>query len=574
MGSGEMITTHTNIIIVGASIEGLVLARALERYDVDVRLLEAEKAPAHEPKALLLYARTLELLDSINLAKPLMETGAAYRSLEFNYEGKKIFTPAFDFLKKESYYPLVLSMANCDMQRVLRRALLKTSVEWGTRITHLKQNGLKTEAIIESNNMDERVVADYIVGADGIESAVRQLAAIKCKMDKGSELMMADVQTKQQLTNNAPTMTFNKRGIMFAVDLPGHQARVMMVDRGKPNARRENTEVSLQELYQKITGHILPMQTTVNMQSKQAVFHQAKEFRAGDVFLVGEAAHAHHPMTSQSVNLGIQDSINLSWKLGMVCVRACPETLLDSYEAERLPVAKKVNRTTDWTIRSLTVHKPVAVQARDRTLKIVEMIERLPEAFIRRLSHLSVRYRASAPALKEELRREGVLRPGDRVPDAVLTDFENQTTRLYEHLQEGKFLFVMRTSGSRIDKEYAFIKRWLRKSAPYFGDMVQPALVAPTPTMGQPDDILCWSERYLSRDFRRLIGPGESMLVRPDGYLLFHSDDAGWSDWKDAVELFLAAGAEWNLEEQETGKWRQSIKSISRRWKKQLTFSR
>lgn len=568
MGAGEMITSHTNIIIAGTSIEGLVLARALERYDVNVRLLEAKKSPAHEPKALLLYARTLEVLESVKLAKPLLEAGIPYRSLEFNYEGKQIFTPSFDFLKKESHYPFVLSLANCDVQHILQNSLVKTSVEWGTSITQLKQNGLKTEALIEKNNMEERIIADYVVGADGIDSVVRQLASIKCKMEGGSELMMADVKTEKRLTNNAPSMMFNKKGIMFAADLPGHQTRIMMVDRDKPDASLENTEASLRGLYQKITGRPLSMQAAVTVQSKQAVFHQAKEFRAGDIFLVGEAAHAHHPMTSQSVNLGIQDSINLGWKLGMVCARACPETLLKSYEVERLPVARKVNRTTDWTVRSLTVQKPIAVQARNRTLKMVEMIEQLPEAFIRRLSHLSVRYRASAPPLNEELRREGVLHPGDRVPDAALTDFENCKTRLYEHLQEGKFLFVIRTSGSRIDKEYAFIKRWIRKSAPYFGSMVQPALVAPTPTMGQPDDILCWSERHLSREFRQLIGPGESMLVRPDGYLLFHSDAAEWSSWKDAVELFLTAGAEWNLEEREARKWYQNIKSVSRRWTK------
>jgi hypothetical protein len=172
----------------------------------------------------------------------------------------------------------------------------------------------------------------------------------------------------------------------------------------------------------------------------------ATRYRAGRVFLAGDAAHIHSPAGAQGMNTGIQDAVNLGWKLALACLGAADPTLLDSYEIERAPVGRAVLRMSDRAFTVATTSNPLIRLARAHLVpRIAPLVLRLPRlrgmAF-RTIAQLAIGYRHSPLSTDGPTPPRRGPRPGDRLPDAPITG-DGQGTTLHAVIASPTFHLLL-----------------------------------------------------------------------------------------------------------------------------------
>ena len=274
-------------------------------------------------------------------------------------------------------------------------------------------------------------------------------------------------------------------------------------------------------------------------------------YRIERAFLAGDAAHIHSPFGAQGMNTGIQDAYNLGWKLALVVQGEASERLLDTYEEERLPVARRVLTQTDSNTRVLLSDNPVMRFLREHVLAL----DHVQDYVARRSSQLFVNYRSSSlsrsyggrrifklagktspwahaiekAGLKDLLRPSGGPRAGDRAPDGPsIRAASREETSLFREFRGTSFSLLLFGEMARAEKGHANLLGIARRVEELPGSMVKTHLIVSTD--GAPEE-LAWEGSVLldgSRSLHELYGAStESLyLIRPDGYVGFRSQPA------------------------------------------------
>ncbi|MEJ0072379.1 MAG: FAD-dependent monooxygenase [Pseudomonadota bacterium] len=222
----------------------------------------------------------------------------------------------------------------------------------------------------------------------------------------------------------------------------------------------------------------------------------------GRVFLLGDAAHIHSPALAQGMNTGIQDAINLAWKLGLVARGVSDPNLLDSYEAERRPIEQSVLQKTDLMTRLLSLEAPLARSLRDRLMPVLLSFDAIRQRAQRTVSELAVHYRQS-PIVEEHWQPQGPT-AGDRVPEMALTAWDGaRETTLLEALRQAKHILLLtldQRAPETVQGEFDIIARQVQDG---LGDLIH--VYRPTTDIGDWPAIC---------------------LIRPDGYIGFRGSSA------------------------------------------------
>jgi 2-polyprenyl-6-methoxyphenol hydroxylase-like FAD-dependent oxidoreductase len=279
----------------------------------------------------------------------------------------------------------------------------------------------------------EQLRVGYLAGCDGARSSVRRLAGIP--FEGGSypqTFALADLEVDGALERDAAHAFIGAPGMLFFFPLgrPASWRMGGMLPTGSGATGREELPTpslaELQAIADPFTGGTLRLRDPVWRTYFRLHHRQAVSYRAGRVFLAGDAAHVHSPAGAQGMNTGIQDALNLGWKLALVDRGVADEALLDSYQPERWPIGRFVLRFTDRATAIATADRPVVrlirAQMAPRFVPIVLRLSRLRAFGFRTLSQLRINYRGS-PAVDEgepALRRGP--RAGDRLPDARIVE--------------------------------------------------------------------------------------------------------------------------------------------------------
>ena len=254
---------------------------------------------------------------------------------------------------------------------------------------------------------------------------------------------------------------------------------------------------------------------------------QAERYRAGPVFLTGDAAHVHSPVGAQGMNTGIQDAFNLGWKLALAVQDEAAPGLLDTYQAERHPVASGVLRGTDISTRLLLTSQPLVRALRERLAPALANVAPVRRRLIAAISQVNVNYRGSFLSVDADqpdeswvpLRgeRRG-LAAGDRVPGVeLLTLGQSEPVALFDLIARGWLLLLFAGDGPQAER-MAQLATLARETHETVGEMVHSCLILPRPTASDPGvAALLDAVGELSRLFDA--GDGLAALVRPDGYL-------------------------------------------------------
>jgi 2-polyprenyl-6-methoxyphenol hydroxylase-like FAD-dependent oxidoreductase len=432
---------RTEVLIVGAGPSGLVLANLLARSGVDFRLVDAKPGPVAESRAALIHVRTLELLDRLGLADRAVARGVKGTQVEIHERGRR--SAQVPLLGRgaegQTPFPYVLILEQHRTEQLLLEGLGEhgRGVEWEARLVSLAQGADSAQAVVRRpGGASETVSARWVVGADGAGSAVRHALGLGFSgttyehtgflADVGLELPGEEALAP----GTALRLNLTRGGFVGIGRLSGGLYRLFGAVPAGFAAERGDDEVS-HEAYAHVDLAAIQrwfdQYFMVRARLTQVVWSSlfrlhsriAERFRVGNVLLVGDAAHIHSPAGGQGMNLGIGDAFNLGWKLALVARGQARDRLLDSYEAERYPVATAVLRGSDRGFALEATSNPVAVWARANLApRLIGPLLRLPvvrNQIFRLFSQTWISYRGS-PAVAGDGGVSGGPRPGDRTP--------------------------------------------------------------------------------------------------------------------------------------------------------------
>ena len=469
----------TEVVVVGAGPTGLALACGLRAAGVAVRVLDAAVGPAVTSRALGLHPRGVEVLDRIGIAEDLRQHAvAASRSILY-VNGRQL--AQLPWAHPGAGIPGLLVISQADVEAALRSRLadLGGTVEWGCHVSGV--DDFSDDAVVD---LDTRAAirAKWVIGADGAHSVVRKSAGIDFPGFAISEgFLLADVHTDLGGYARDAVHGWLRRSQPFvAFPLPGDRRWRLMAPAlsGAPaDPDPQDIVAQLGDLLAEETGATIG---SIHWTSSFTIQRRlADTYRRGRILLVGDAAHIHSPLGAQGLNTGIGDAENLAWKLALVISGHAADRLLDSYEAERRPLARNVlNSTTGVTGLALgdrAIHRLV----RDRVA--VPLLNRpwVRQRIAAKASQLQISYRRGPLAAKHRHMFSRLV-PGDRVPDGDYTDTRGTKVRLH-------------------------------------------AVLGPAWALIGPELVNLAKERL--GDVAHLPGTGDALLVRPDGHLAWRGSD-------------------------------------------------
>lgn len=395
----------TNVLIVGAGPTGLMLANQLGRRGIDAQIIDRHSGPAQQTRAMAVHARTLEIYSKLGIAERALELGQRGGGANLWVEGeRRARIPLGDIGKSLSPFPFVLMLGQDDNERILGEHLRNwgMAVQWNTELIALEQAPERVMATLRWPDGSTRVVeAAYVAGCDGGRSVVRELSGITFPGEPYEHVFfVADTEATGPMVPEELNVYLWRDGfhLFFPMRGPDRWRVIGILPRhllGKDDLSFEDAAPAIRHE----AGAALSFKSCSWFSTYRISHRRAEHFRDRRCFLLGDAAHVHSPMGGQGMNTGLQDAYNLAWKLALVVSARADAALLDSYEAERLPVAQRLLETTDRAFRLVVSDTWIAGIFRQRLMARIAAIamnrEGMRKLAFRTLSQTGIRYRNS-----------------------------------------------------------------------------------------------------------------------------------------------------------------------------------
>jgi 2-polyprenyl-6-methoxyphenol hydroxylase-like FAD-dependent oxidoreductase len=495
------------VLVAGAGPVGLTLACELERHGVAHRILDAAPERAAVSRATDLHARSLELWDHTGLAEPIVEAGVAITGVPLFSAGREV--ARLDFGGVDSPFPAAISLRQSDLEALLA-ARLSAEVERGREVELLGQD----EDGVTVRAGDEQLRAGFVVACDGVHSELRDALGIDFEgADYPGRWAVMDVLVEGWPYERGELPVFLDHEGFWAMPLPDGALRLFFRD---DDAAAEPDPADGQGV---IDRHV-PGDARIVEADNRACFqihHRvAKQFRSGRVLLAGDAAHTMTPVNGQGMNTGVQDAYNLAWKLALA-LDGAPNALLDSYEAERRPVAIATVEGSG-RVHEANVLVGDAVATRDRALAAALATPAQVLAAVEAGHELGVGYPDSPVVGGDAPAGPSGLMPGGRIPDAgPLVRAEGSPTSLCELMRDVRPQLWLCAGASGTERALALAEGLApRIAATIF-------VIADVPPAGRPG-VEAIADPALRAHGRLGAVADTAFVVRPDGYLGFRCE--------------------------------------------------
>jgi 2-polyprenyl-6-methoxyphenol hydroxylase-like FAD-dependent oxidoreductase len=550
------------VLVVGAGPTGLTLASELARRGVSARIIDRAAEPTQLSKAIGVQARTLEIFDDMGIADQAVSAGLKLVGVAMFANGEPIVKASFDEL--DTHYPFLLSIPQSDTERILAELLVRRggSVERGVELVDIAQHEDRVTATLRhANGRSEAVDARWLVGADGAHSTVRRLAGLGFEGSSYDDrFVLADVRIGWDFPRDRVTTFFSETGLLACFPLPGERWRLIAT---VEDSSDDAPPPTLEE-FQAIVDLRCHVQSTLSDPAWLARFRihcrQVKRYRAGNVFVAGDAAHIHSPVGGQGLNTGIQDGHNLAWKLDLVSRGKAPPALLDSYHLERHAVGVALLRGTDFATRVATLKHPVVRAVRNRMSSFLSSLEVVQQRITKSVAELTLSY-ADSPIVGEH--RSSMFRsrigedesderpnvsawwafdsaagPGARAPDGlIMREGAEEAVRLATVIDGRRHTLLLFDGRAPTEEGYARLAAVAHAVEAKYRDLVDVHVVVPgdeRPTQ------LAWKGSVLMDiygDLEDRYGARAECLylIRPDLYVGFRSQPAD----QDALLAYL-----------------------------------
>lgn len=498
------------IVVVGAGPTGMTLGCQLLRRGVAVRVVERAEEPTTRSRAIGISARSLEVLDEFGAADQLVPLGVPCPTANF-YSGTAPVGRLSLAGLRDARYPFMLAIPQSETERVLEQRLVELGgrVERGTRLRHLAQQAGKVQLVLDAPGGEQTAEADWVVGADGGRSTVRRQGVFSFRAS-GPENVFVIVDTigSSDYAPGEGQYHLGPDGMTVIVPLADGTLRIAAsVDGAAADA--ELTLDDVRALVRRRVGGKIRIDQVRSagwgIARARVQARIADRMRDGRCFLAGDAAHVYGPVGGQGMNGGIQDAHNLAWKLALVSTGRARESLLDTYESERMPAAEEALHSASLQTRMAILDSRPKIALRDGFLRVSTAVGLLDRKLGPKITQLGVDYKGS-PGIAEG----GSAALGLRLPDVPL---DGGATRLFALLRDNEFTALVIGAGPGDGTAVGEVVRDVRER---FGELVTPLAVGRAPGVGGIRSVADDTGRL-----RRALGAKTASvaLVRPDGHV-------------------------------------------------------
>jgi len=426
-------TMLTEVLVIGAGPTGLVLALWLTRLGVKIRIIDKTAEPGTTSRALAVQARTLELYRQLDLTDAVIAEGHRVPAVNLWVQGEREARLAFENIGTGlTPYPFLHIFPQDQHERLLieRLETFGVRVERRTELIGFTERDHGVSARLRGVDGDEQeCTASYIAGCDGARSTVREVTGTGFPGGTYRQVFyVADVEAAGEAVNGELHIDLDEADFLGVFPLAGAgRARLIGTVRDE-RADRADT-LTFEDISDRAINHLKLKVIKVNWFSTYHVHHRVTQhFRKGRAFLVGDAAHIHSPAGGQGMNTGIGDAINLAWKLAAVIGGRADDTLLDSYESERIGFARRLVATTDRVFSFATAGGRFADLVRTRVAPVLFpfaiSFERVREFMFRTVSQTTLNYR-NGPLSSGQA---GHVHGGDRLPWVAIDGVDNYSS--------------------------------------------------------------------------------------------------------------------------------------------------
>ena len=491
---------QVSVLVVGAGPVGLVLACELARRGTRIRLIDKRPEPTDESRAIIVHARSLEMMERIGVVDELIASGVRATAMEFHADGRTIGRLQLDTV--DSPFPFSVSTAQTETERILteRLAALGVTVDRGVELVGFEQDDDEVRSTLRhADGSEETLVSSYIAGTDGSHSTVRDLVGTKLEGSfEGERFLLGDVEADYTLDRDSMHTYFSADAGPLLI-FPMQRERLRLIAQIDRDSDVAPTIEALRQICDARAGGI-EVRSTHWITIFEIHHAQVPAYRFGRAFLAGDAGHVHSPAGGQGMNTGMQDAFNLGWKLALASAGVAAPGLLDSYQDERHPVAARVIKRTTRLTTAATLEHGLARRLRNHATQLATALAPVQHTLADQVEETDIAYRDSAIVGRSPRRRKGP-RPGEAAPDVTGVE-----PALHTALAEGAGHTALYVAGEQD------VPRPLAGA-----DGLRHLLVADRDP-GTFDAVLLDPDRRVAERYG--IGDeGGLVLVRPDGYI-------------------------------------------------------
>ena len=476
------------VLIVGAGPVGMTMASELARYGVPVRIIDKAAERTDKSKALVVWSRTLELLDRGGGSAPFINAGFKVDAVNFIARDKTIGQISMKHV--QTPYPYALMLPQSETERLLEERLHNSGVaiERQVELTAFTSRPDGADAVLKHpDGTEEKISTDWLLGCDGAHSGVRHGLHVPFAGETlNSDWMLADIRmTGYPYPDTQMSIYWHHEGVFVIFPISPGRYRVIA---DSPMTDQPHPATPTLEEVQAMIDRRGPSGTKIFAPIWLAVFRingrKVANYRYGRAFLAGDAAHVHSPAGGQGMNTGMQDAINLAWKLALVMQKTCDEHLLDSYSKERSAVGDEVLKAADRLTEIGTTKNAIAQAVRNFVGHVMLGLSPVQHAVADYMSEVTIGY-----------------------PNSPLSGpaFHGQSPK----------------PGQRVDPQAGSVPVG-SGNAPQFALFAsRSAAVA---------DLVKRFDRLLDPDVRPPLHEKGIWLVRPDGYVAMSTSEDRWQD--------------------------------------------
>jgi len=501
--------SDVNVLVVGAGPTGLLLAAELHRRGVSCRVIDAHDAPLHWDRATVVHPRSLEIFESLGFVEPFLERGVKQRVARLHAAGELL--GVLDLAICGSRYGYNIGISEEVTESILTAYLERMggSVVRASRLVALRAEDDGVVATIEHHGATHEVAADWVVGCDGLHSITREIAGIALDgHDIAEPWAVFDATLTGWVGSHQGNFAYLDDVAVILTALPDTRFRVYL--------RPTSPDSDLVADAFSTIGRYLPDARFDDVENPTR-FHchtrVARRYRAGRVLIAGDAAHVCSPAQGHGMNSGLQDAFNLAWKLALVCERRASADLLDSYGAERRPVAESITLAGDAVEE---VQRTTAEKRPARDAKLRQAFADAPSCHHEAIAEaeLDIDYGGSPIVLGDA---HPVLGPGQRLPDTVTIRLANGARGFLHDLAHRAEHTALLIGGAPTGaQDLAALARTIRdaSASPHGSFVAATYLLASEPGASDADATLT------ADDAARLGGTDATLVVvRPDGHV-------------------------------------------------------
>lgn len=546
---------HVDALVVGAGPTGLTLACDLARRGLTVSIVERLPEPRETSRAVAVQARTLELLEPLGVVDRLLERGKVVGGITVWAGGEPVVRAELEELESRFAHVLVVSQTEVETLLVETLLALGVAVERGKELVAVRQDGTGVTARLRRKDLDaeEEVRAAWLLAADGADGVVGGLLEVPFEAEGfDDEVVVADVRLAWDLRDDRVHAFLGEAGLF--VCFPMREGRHRVIATLPLEARARDGEPTLDDLQS-----LMALHTTANGRLSEPTWiarhrvrgRQLARYRDDRVLFAGDAAQVHSPFGGQGMNAGIQDALNLGWKLAAVHRGHARGLLLDTYHEERHAAGRHVLRGAEAVLRVAGVKSPTARATRDELGRFLGSLEVFQQRLAKEVAEFSVTYEKSTISRED---RTGLLHArigsasggetptiasvrdfaagpaaGHRAPDGRVTVAGRQgTRRLYELLDGKRSALLLFDGRSDSPEGYARFADIIERVGAWYGPVVAPWVVTPQRARpeGLPPDVPVLLDPDGELEKRYAATTECAYLVRPDFYIGYRSQPA------------------------------------------------